>query len=233
MARIALTALIALITAGCQSTSTTHTVSTERQTASATSAAPSGAAPAASAPQTRGAPVFARLGPYKREVSTRSDEARRYFNQGMVLAYGFNHAEAARSFRESARLDPQCAACWWGVALVLGPNINLPMMETDVPEAFAAAQKAASLMERASPVEAELITALTKRYSEKPVQDRAPLDRAYADAMRQVAKQYPQDVDVLSLFAESLLDLSPWDYWLANGQPKDTTVEAMDALERA
>src|SRR5262245_58233624 len=193
----------------------------------ASSSAPT--APAAA----KGAPLFNNLGTYLRSVTTTSDQTRRYFSQGMVLAYGFNHAEAARSFREAARLDPQCAACWWGVALVLGPNINLPMIETDVPEAYAASQKAAALMERASPVEAELITALAQRYAEQPGADRAPLDRAYADAMRQVAKQFPQDVDVLSLFAESLLDLSPWDYWLEGGQPKETTVEAMDALERA
>jgi tetratricopeptide (TPR) repeat protein len=193
----------------------------------------SSAAPLPVSVPARGAPLFDNLGTFTREVSTASPEARRYFNQGMVLTYGFNHAEAGRSFREAARLDPQCAACWWGAALVLGPNINLPMSDSDVPEAYATLRKALALVDHASPVERALITALTKRYAETPTPDRSQLDLAYANAMREVAKQFPNDPDVLALFAESLLDLSPWDYYLPDGKPKMTTVEVVAALDRA
>lgn len=189
----------------------------------------------ASVPRTaeRGAPLFDNLGTFTRAVATSSAEARRYFNQGMVLTYGFNHAEAGRSFREAARLDPQCAACWWGAALVMGPNINLPMADSDVPEAYAASRKALALREHASPVERALIDALAKRYAETATPDRSQLDLAYANAMRDVAKQFPDDADVQALFAESLLDLSPWDYYSPDGKPKMTTVEVVQALERA
>jgi tetratricopeptide (TPR) repeat protein len=237
-------ALCLSVVAGCQSTP--PPASSESPAAPASQEAPSPAATnapsdasasaepaAASAPAKRGAPLFANMGSFQRDVTTSNDQVRRYFNQGMVLAYGFNHEEAARSFREAARLDPNCAACWWGVALVLGPNINLPMLDPVVPEAYAASRKAQSLAKSASPVEQALIAALVTRYVEAPVADRSNLDRAYADAMRDVAEQFPKDPDVLSLFAESLLDLSPWNYWLANGKPKDTAAEAIQTLERA
>ncbi len=192
------------------------------------------AAAAQNAPDARkGAPLFNNLGTYTRSVTTTSDAARRYFSQGMLLTYGFNHAEAARSFREAARLDPQCAPCWWGAALVLGPNINLPMSDNDVAEAYAASRKAVALIDNETPLERALIDALTKRYAEQPVKDRSSLDRAYADAMREVARQFPDDPDVLALFAESLLDLSPWDYYLPDGKPKPATVEAIAAIEHA
>ena len=183
--------------------------------------------------QPHGAPLFDNLGNFRRPVTTQSEQARRYFSQGMVLTYGFNHAEAGRSFREAARLDPQCAACLWGAALVLGPNINLPMADADVPDAYAASRKALALIDNESPVEQALIKAVATRYSEKPVQDRSSLDLAYANAMREVAHQFPDDPDVLALFAESLLDLSPWDYYLPGGKPKTTTTEALRAIEHA
>jgi tetratricopeptide (TPR) repeat protein len=192
------------------------------------------AADAASASASRkGAPLFGNLGNFTRTVTIQSDEARRYFNQGMVLTYGFNHAEAGRSFREAARLDPKCAMCWWGAALVMGPNINLPMADTEVAEAFAASRKALAQLDDEKPVERALVNALQVRYAEQPVKDRAPLDLAYANAMRDVAKQFPEDADVLALFAESLLDLSPWNYHEADGKPKPTTVEAVAALDKS
>ena len=183
--------------------------------------------------QKKGAPLFAHLGTYTRDVTTSTVQARRYFNQGMILTYGFNHDEAGRSFREAARLDPKCAACWWGAALVLGPNINLPMMAQAAGPAYEAAQQAASLAGGASPVEKALIGALLKRYEEKPPEDRSALDLAYANAMRQVVAQFPQDPDVLALFGEALLDLSPWNYWLPDGTPKPTTTEAIRSIESA
>lgn len=197
-----------------------------------TSAATSTPAAQAQAPA-HGAPLFDNLGHFNRKITTASAEAQRYFNQGMLLTYGFNHAEAGRSFKEAARLDPQCAVCWWGAALVLGPNINLPMSDSDVPEAYAASRKALALVDNESPVERALIDALTKRYAETATPDRSQLDLAYANAMRAVAKQFSDDPDVLALFAESLLDLSPWDYYLRDGKPKMTTVEAVQAIERA
>ena len=180
-----------------------------------------------------GAPLFTDLGDYKREVTTCSDAAQRYFNQGLTLAYAFNHAEAIRSFREAARLDPECAMAWWGVALAYGPNINKPMAAEDNPKAWEALQKARSLAAAgdAGAVEKALIEALAKRYAEKPPEDRSSLDRAYADAMRQVARRFPDDNDVATLFAESLMDLMPWDYWTKEARPKPETQEMLAALE--
>jgi tetratricopeptide (TPR) repeat protein len=193
-----------------------------------------GAAPPVSAatPSTH-APLFNNLGNFSRPISTKSPAAQRYFDQGLILAYGFNHAEAGRSFREASRLDPTCAICRWGEALVLGPNINLPMMDGEVPEAFQASRAAESLKEHASPVEQALIGALVARYADKPSQDRSALDREYADAMRSVAQRFPNDADVQTLFAEALLDLSPWNYWNADGTPRNAASEIVATLEHA
>ncbi|HKZ73260.1 MAG TPA: hypothetical protein VJ011_04300 [Steroidobacteraceae bacterium] len=196
------------------------------------------AEPAAAVAPARGAPFFDTLGTHTRSVGASNPLAQQYFNQGFVLAYGFNHAEAARSFREALRLDPACAMCAWGVALVLGPNINLPMMGSDAAEAYAMSRKAQQLAGSASEADRALIDALVARYAEGPavegpIMDRAALDQAYADAMRQAARRFPGDADVLALFAESLLDLNPWSYWLPDGRPRPTTTEALAALERA
>jgi tetratricopeptide (TPR) repeat protein len=215
---------------GCQSTPTGAPGNVTPESRPVADQSTSGSAANA---QTKGAPLFSHLGTYKRDVTTSNEQARRYFNQGLILTYGFNHEEAGRSFREAARLDPKCAACWWGVAIVLGPNINLPMLPPANAPAYEAAQKAASLAGGASPVEKALIGALVKRYVEKPPEDRSALDLAYANAMREVAAQYPQDPDVLALFAESLLDLAPWSYWQPDGTPKDFTNEAIKTIESA
>jgi hypothetical protein len=123
--------------------------------------------------------------------------------------------------------------CWWGAALVLGPNINQTMQPSAVAEAWSASRRALQLREHASPVERALIDALAERYGDKPVEDRSALDHAYADAMREVARRFPEDPDVLALFAEALMDLSPWDYWLPSGKPKETTAEMVRVLEHA
>lgn len=192
---------------------------------------PSTEAVSPSAPKLR-APLFNDLGNYSVPITTTQPLAQRFFDQGLMLTFGFNHAEAIRSLREAARLDPQCAMCYWGIAFALGPNINMPMLDEAVPEAYSASQKAQQLAGRASPREQALIRALVNRYAPPPVQDRSALDRAFADAMREVARQFPDDAEAQTFFAESLMDLSPWDYWLPDGEPKPTTRETIAALER-
>ena len=171
------------------------------------------------------------LGNHGQTITTRSARAQRFFNQGLSLAYAFNHAEAARSFREAARLDPQCAMCYWGAAFVLGPNINAAMDTAVVREAYDAAQKAVTLAARATPRERAFAAALAKRYSAAPVANRASLDTAFADAMRAVAREYPDDLDAATIYAEATMDLSPWVYWNADGTPRPGVGEALAALE--
>jgi tetratricopeptide (TPR) repeat protein len=176
-------------------------------------------------------PLHDNLGKHQYPVSTVVPLAQQYFDQGLILSFGFNHAEAARSFREAARLDPKCAMCYWGEALVLGPNINAPMNDADVPRAYSAAQKALSLVSNATKKENALIQALTKRYTRAIAQDRSHLDEAYAQAMRVVFRQYPDDVLIGSLLAEALMDLYPWDYWKKNGEAQPWTSEIVSTLE--
>jgi tetratricopeptide (TPR) repeat protein len=176
------------------------------------------------------APRLQDLGDHVFPVTTKSERAQLFVNQGVDLAYGFNHAEAGRSFREAARLDPDCAMAYWGQALVLGPNINAPMAPEDEPKAFALAQKAVALKAEASPREQAWIDALAKRYTGHP-DDRAAADHAYADAMREVAKRFPDDLDAATMFAESLMDLRPWNYWTGDGKPYPETVEIVATLE--
>jgi tetratricopeptide (TPR) repeat protein len=178
-------------------------------------------------------PVLYRdLGKLHFPVRTREPAARPWFEQGMLLAYGFNHAEAQRAFREAQRLDPECALCFWGEALVLGPNINAPMRPEAVAPAMAALARARELSARAPARERALIEALATRYSADPAADRASLDRAYADAMREVARRHPSDDNVRVLFAEALMDTQPWDYWEAGGaKPKGAGAEIVAQLE--
>lgn len=171
------------------------------------------------------------LGNYHYPISTSSDLAQQYFDQGLILAYGFNHAEAARAFQEANRLDPNCAMCYWGLAYVLGPNINAPMADEQVPEAWQAIQQAIALSNNASPKEQAYIKALAQRYSEQPMADRSSLDLAYAQAMKQVVQDYPDDLDVATLYAESLMDTMPWDYWQDNGELKPEAKPILATLE--
>jgi tetratricopeptide (TPR) repeat protein len=180
---------------------------------------------------TSAAPLFDNLGTYHYPITTNSESAQRYFDQGLRLTYGFNHDEAERSFREAARLDPECAMAWWGVALCLGPNINLPIDPDRNKAAYEAIQKGLTLSSRASEREAALIGALSKRYSPDSGDDRASLDRAYADAMRDVHRRYPDDLDAATLFAESLMDLRPWRLWSLDGRPAEGTDEIVAVLE--
>ena len=178
-------------------------------------------------------PIWSGLGALTYKVTTSSAQAQAYFDQGLILAYGFNHGEAQRAFRKAQKLDPACAMCFWGEALVLGPNVNMPMVEEAVAPAFAAAQRAQALAATASAHEQALIAALALRYVQDPKADRAQLDAAYAAAMAKVAAQFPDDREVVVLYAESLMDLSPWDYWQPGGQePHPQSVAIVPTLER-
>lgn len=174
------------------------------------------AAFAAPAGQAAPIPLYDDLTKSPFQVTTTHPQAQRYFSQGLMMAYGFNHAGAVRSFRAAQRLDPDCAICWWGEAVALGPNINAPMDERDRGAALDAMDRAMALRERASPLERALIEAVAVRYSRDPKASRADLDGAYADAMLEVAWRFPADDDVAVLAAEAVMDTSPWNYWEAD-----------------
>lgn len=179
-----------------------------------------------------GAPVFKGLGAHSMKISANA-EAQKFFDQGVNLMFGFNHAEAIRSFREAARLDPNCAMCWWGVAFALGSNINLPMQDDAVVPAWLALQNAQALAPKATPREQDWIAALGKRYAEKKSADRAALNAAFAAAMRDLAAKYPDDLDAQTFWAEAMMDTQPWDYWQADGQtPKGHGGEIVAVLEK-
>jgi tetratricopeptide (TPR) repeat protein len=176
------------------------------------------------------APRLQNLGPHTFKVTTSSARAQQYMSQGVNLTYGFNHAEAGRSFREAARLDPQLAMAYWGQALVLGPNINAAMTPEDEPKALELVQKAVSLKAKATPRERDLIDALAKRYTGKK-EDRAAADKAYSAAMHAVHKKYPGDLDIAAMYAESVMDLRPWGYWMPDGSPHEGTAEISALME--
>ena len=165
------------------------------------------------------------------KISSKHPDATHFFNQGLFFAYGFNHAEAERAFKEAIRLDPNCAMAHWGLALVLGPNINRGMRKEVNQEAMTHAQKALSLMETCTPQEKALIQALQARYQQNPPKDRKVLDVAYADAMRKVVNDFPNEVEIKTLLAEALMDTMPWDYWQKNGAPKPATTEVHGLLD--
>jgi tetratricopeptide (TPR) repeat protein len=184
-----------------------------------------------------GAPLFDGMGDHHHPITISDPDAQRYFDQGLTIDFAFNHAESVRSFRAAQRLDPECAMCYWGEALALGPNINVTsngkvvMSDEDRIAAYAAIRKALELKDGASEKERDYIDALAARYNGDPATPREPLDEAYVEAMRALYKKYPDDDDAASLFAESLMNTMPWDYWLDADNPKPRTVEALDALE--
>ncbi|HET6520238.1 MAG TPA: hypothetical protein VFG47_10545, partial [Geminicoccaceae bacterium] len=178
-------------------------------------------------------PLWNFLGDLTYPITTKDELAQRYFDQGLRLAHAFNHAEALRAFKRAQRVDPACAMCYWGEAYVLGPNINAPMGPEAVEPAFAAASKAQALAGDATGPEQALIAAVVKRYSPDPDADRAALDAAYADAMAEAAARFPDDHEIAALFAEAVMDVSPWDYWEADAvTPKGRIGDAIEAVER-
>ncbi|WP_340118469.1 tetratricopeptide repeat protein [Pelagibius sp. 7325] len=179
-------------------------------------------------------PLYDGLGVMTMPITTGNTMVQAYFDQGLRLAWAFNHAEARRAFQEAQRLDPACALCYWGEALVLGPNINDGMHEEAVAPAFAAAQRAMSLRQGTSAKEKALIEALALRYTDNPSEDRTALDKAWANALQKAAQDYPRDANILVLFAEALMNLQPWDYWEADGTtPKGRGREIAVSLKQA
>ena len=177
-------------------------------------------------------PLYRDIGTLHWRIGTRQPRAQAYFDQGLRLAFGFNHAEAQRAFQAAQRIDPDCAMCHWGEAFVLGPNINAPMLPDAHAPALAALAKAVALKDRASAKERTLIEALQARYTDDPKADRAPLDAAFADAMRAIARRWPADDTVRVLAAEAAMDTQPWDYWEAGGaRPKGRAAEIVNHLE--
>lgn len=180
------------------------------------------------------APLIEGLDVIEFPVTTNNRLAQKYVNQGMVLAYGFNHAEAARSFYYATKLDPNCAMAYWGFAYVLGPNYNAGMEPDNYQRAYDAVQKAKELAKNnASQKEKDLIDALSKRYVQFPVEDRGNLDLAYSNALREVYNHYSYDADVAALYAESLMDMFPFDLWDEKGNPKERTNEIIQVVNRA
>jgi tetratricopeptide (TPR) repeat protein len=177
-------------------------------------------------------PLYKDLGTHHKAVGTKVPAAQQYFDQGLRLVYGFNHAEAIRSFTRATELDPSCAMCFWGIAYAYGPHVNAGMDSASGVKAYEAAQKAVSLSAKASPAEQAYIRAVAARYARVPPSNRASLDSAYARAMADVARRYPDDLDAASLYAESLMDLRPWNYWTPEGKPYPGTEEIVRQLER-
>ena len=197
----------------------------------------SSTAPAQSLAQRAGAPLFEGMGDYHMPITTADPDAQRYFDQGMVLAFGFNHAESIRSFRAAQTLDPTCAMCFWGEALATGPNINVTsngkaiMAPAERASARAAIDQALALMDDVSPKEQDWIRALDQRYDGQADTPRDPLDRAWANALAEMASLYPDDTTVASVYAEALMNTMPWDYWGPDGEAKPDTQAVIASLE--
>ncbi|KQY52798.1 hypothetical protein ASD14_06270 [Lysobacter sp. Root494] len=190
-------------------------------------------APAVSPPQMAmvGAHLLEGLGNYHFAISSKHPEVQRWFDQGLMLTYGFNHDAAERSFLKATELDPDCAMCWWGAALVLGPHVNATMNPDDNADAWNRLQRARALAPKASERERAFIEALSARYAENPPADRKSLDEAYAKSTGELMRKRPDDLDAAVFHAEALMDLQPWDYYDEKLQPKGNTAEVVSTLE--
>jgi tetratricopeptide (TPR) repeat protein len=177
-------------------------------------------------------PLYDNLGTLHHTITTQSDMAQKFFDQGLRLTYAFNHDEAIKSFRQGLKHDSTCAMCYWGVAYALGPNINLPMDTSLLQPAWEATYNAVRYSVNVTPKERAYIDALAKRYSADRTANRASLDTAWARAIGQVSRLYPDDDDAATLYAEALMDLRPWNYWTNGGDPKaKSTLETVRVLE--
>jgi hypothetical protein len=221
--------LLALAACGDSSTQAEPTAAADAQTGTPAPDAPAVAADGDAWHQ----PLFDGLPDLDFPVTTNSETAQKYFNQGLALAFGFNHAAADLAFTEAALHDPDCGMCYWGSALVLGPHVNAGMDPANAPRAFALATRANELAARGTAKEQALTTALLQRYANEAPQDRAPLDEAYADAMRTAAAAHQDDATILALTAEALMDLHPWDFWLSDGDERPWTAEIVSNIEKS
>ena len=177
-------------------------------------------------------PLYENLGTLHYSITTKSEMAQRYFDQGLRLSYAFNHDEAIKSFKQGLKHDSTCAMCYWGIAYALGPNINLPMDTSLVQPAWNASYNAVRYSINVSPKERAYIDALAKRYSADPAANRASLDTAWARAIGRVSRLYPDDDDAAALYAEALMDLRPWNYWTNGGKAKaPSTMATVKTLE--
>src|SRR5690606_5372717 len=188
-------------------------------------------ASAAPAPADR-VPLYENLGSHHYPVTAAAPEVQAYFDQGLRLYYAFNHAEAIRSFRQAQRVDPSCAMCWWGEAMAFGPNINLPMDAAAGAAAWTATVRAVEALDEETETERALVRALKTRYAAEPPADRAALDSAYARAMADVSRRFPNDPEVAVLHGEAVMNLSPWSYWTPEGQARPGIAEALGGFER-
>src|SRR5258708_33657371 len=182
-------------------------------------------------PQPKPVEIYAVLGTLHHPTSTKNPEAQTFFDQGFRMIYGFNHEEAVRSFKRAAELDPEMAMAWWGVAYALGPNINMDVDPDREKAAFDAVQKAIALSPNAPANEQAYIKALATRYSNDPKADLKKLAVDYKSAMGELSKKYPDDLDAATLYAESAMDLHPWQLWSADGKPNVDTEEIVAVLE--
>ena len=176
-------------------------------------------------------PLYDNLGDHHRTITTSSPMSQKYFDQGLRLVYAFNHAEAIASFQQALAFDAECALCYWGIALAFGPNINLPMDSASGVAAYNAAASAHRLADKTTAAEQALVAAIVARYGKDPAANRAQLDSAYARAMGGVARRFGDDDDVATLYADALMNLSPWVYWTDDAQPRTGTPEMLSALE--
>jgi tetratricopeptide (TPR) repeat protein len=181
--------------------------------------------------QEKPATLMSGLGDLHHPVSTKNAEAQQFFDQGLRLIYAFNHDEAARSFQRAAELDPQLAMAWWGVAVAVGPNYNLPVDADREKIAVNAVNKAKALSTNAPQNEKDYIQALATRFSSDANPDYHQLNVAYSDAMRALSQKYPDDLDAATLFADSMMNLRPWKLWNADGTPAEGTTEIVATLE--
>jgi tetratricopeptide (TPR) repeat protein len=178
-----------------------------------------------------GATMLDGLGNHSMPISSRHPETQRWFDQGLALTYGFNHDAAARSFLRATEVDPECAMCWWGAALVLGPHVNAGMDPAYNLAAWERLQRAKAAAKEGPGRERAYIEALGARYVQDPPEDRRALDEAYATAMGDLAREYPDDLDAATLHAEALMNLQPWDYWDEEGRPKGNATQIVAVLE--
>src|SRR5262245_18081442 len=176
--------------------------------------------------------LYDSFGTHSYRITTSSADAQRWFDQGLRMVYAFNHAEALKAFRQALRVDPSCAMCYWGIALAEGSNYNSPTDADREKTALAAIQQAERLSAGATPEERALIQALAKRHSADPLAKRDALDRAYADAMRDVARQFPDDLEAATFHADAMMNLRPWNLWMMDGTPQPGTEEIVLTLER-